>query len=45
VIGAAAGGTPRKRIWIVVMSAVLALAILTIVLQSTGLAPAMKIAG
>lgn len=44
VLGAAANGVPLKRIWIVVAIAVIACLAATIVLQSLGLAPAMKIA-
>ena len=43
VLGAAAAGTPLKRIWTVVAVAAVALVIATIVLQSVGLAPAMKV--
>ncbi len=42
VLGAAAAGTPLKRIYTVVAAAAVALVIATIVLQSLGLAPAMK---
>ena len=42
VLGAAAAGTPPKRIWTVVAGAAVALVIATIALQSLGLAPAMK---
>lgn len=42
VLGAAAAGTPLKRIWTVVSVAAAALVIAAIVLQSVGLAPAMK---
>lgn len=43
VLGAAADGTPLKRIWIVVAATALALVVATITLQSLGLAPAMKV--
>jgi hypothetical protein len=43
VLGAAAAGTPLKRIWTVVAAAAVALVIATIALQSLGLAPAMKV--
>jgi len=43
VLGAAAAGVPLKRIWIVVAIAVVACVFGTIVLQSLGLAPPMKI--
>ncbi|MCR4341243.1 MAG: hypothetical protein NUW01_15305 [Gemmatimonadaceae bacterium] len=43
VLGAAAAGTPLKRIWTVVAAAAVALVIATIALQSVGLAPAMKV--
>ncbi|MGK2935732.1 MAG: hypothetical protein ACSLFE_10890 [Gemmatimonadaceae bacterium] len=42
VLGAAASGTPLKRIWTVVAVAAVVLVIATITLQSLGLAPAMK---
>lgn len=42
VLGAAAAGTPLKRIWTVVSVAAVAFVIAAIVLQSVGLAPAMK---
>ena len=42
VLGAAANGASLKRIWTIVGLAVLACLVVTIVLQSTGLAPAMK---
>jgi hypothetical protein len=44
VIGAAENGVPRRVIWGTVAAAVLVFAAATIVLQSLGLAPAMKIA-
>lgn len=43
VLGAAANGVPLKRIWAIVAVAVIAFAAGTIVLQSVGLAPAMKV--
>jgi hypothetical protein len=42
VLGAAAAGTPRKRVWTIVAAAAVALVIAAIALQSLGLAPAMK---
>ena len=42
VLGAAANGSPMKRIWALVTIAVVAFVLSTIVLQSVGLAPAMK---
>jgi len=44
VLGAAAGGASLKRIWLVVALAVLGSVAATILLQSLGLAPAMKLA-
>ena len=43
VLGAAANGVPLKRIWAIVMGAVIACVVATIVLQSLGLAPPMKL--
>lgn len=43
VLGAAANRVPLKRIWAIVAVAVVAFAAGTIVLQSLGLAPAMKV--
>lgn len=43
VLGAAANGAPMKRIWAMVTIAVVACVVGTIVLQSLGLAPPMKI--
>ena len=43
VMGAAANGAALKRIWVVVGVAVVILASATVVMQSTGLAPAMKL--
>jgi hypothetical protein len=43
VLGAAANGVPMKRIWAIVTGAVIACAVATVVLQSIGLAPAMKV--
>jgi hypothetical protein len=43
VLGAAAGGVPMKRIWVRVAIAVLVCAAATVVLQSAGLAPPMRI--
>jgi hypothetical protein len=43
VLGAAATGAPMKRIWGIVMIAVVACLAATIVLQSLGLAPPMRI--
>jgi hypothetical protein len=43
VLGAAAKGVPLGRIWIVVGGAVLGCLVATIVLQSLGLAPPMKV--
>lgn len=45
VLGSAANGAPLKRIWFLVVGAVLACVAATIVLQSLGLAPAMKVRG
>ncbi|MFQ5745252.1 MAG: hypothetical protein ACE5HV_16975 [Acidobacteriota bacterium] len=42
VLGAAANGVPLRRIWAMVTIAVVACVAVTIVLQSLGLAPAMK---
>lgn len=42
VLGAAANGVPLKRIWALVAVAVVVFVVATIVLQSVGLAPAMK---
>jgi hypothetical protein len=42
VLGAAVGGVPLKKIWTVVGAAVLLCAVATVVLQSLGLAPPMK---
>lgn len=42
VLGAAAAGAPMRRIWVYVMSAFVLLVAATIVLQSVGLAPAVK---
>jgi hypothetical protein len=44
VLGAAGDGVAPKRIWAVVVGAVVACVVATIVLQSLGLAPAMKVA-
>jgi hypothetical protein len=43
VLGAAAKGVPLRRIWITVGSTVLACLVATIVLQSLGIAPPMKV--
>lgn len=43
VLGAAAAGSPLKRIWSVVAVAAALLVVAAIVLQSAGLAPAMKV--
>lgn len=43
VLAAATGGTPLKRIWGIVVGAVVAFVVATIVMQSLGLAPAMKV--
>ena len=43
VLGAVASGTPLKRVWLIVASVVLASIVATVVLQSLGLAPAMKV--
>lgn len=43
VLGAAASGASLKRIWVIVVAAVLILVVATIALQSLGLAPAMKV--
>jgi len=43
VLGAAANGVPLKRIWAIVTGAVIACVAGTIVLQSLGLAPPMKV--
>ena len=43
VLGAAANDVPLKKIWAVVAAAVLVCATATVVLQSLGLAPAMKV--
>ena len=43
VLGAAANGTALRRIWVVVMVAVVVFVGATITLQSLGLAPAMKV--
>ena len=43
VLGAAANGVPLKRIWAIVGTAVIAFFVVTIVLQSVGLAPPMKL--
>lgn len=43
VLGAAANGVPLKRIWAIVTGAVVACVAGTIVLQSLGLAPPMKV--
>ena len=43
VLGAAANGVPLRRIWAVVIGAMVACAAGTIVLQSLGLAPPMKL--
>jgi hypothetical protein len=43
VLGAAANGVPLRRIWAMVMIAVVACVAVTIVLQSLGLAPPMKV--
>jgi hypothetical protein len=43
VLGAAAHGVPLKRIWLVVTGAVVAFVAATVVLQSLGLAPPMKV--
>ena len=43
VFGAAANGTSLKRIWVLVMVAVVACVAATVVLQSLGLAPPMKV--
>ncbi len=42
VLGAAAGGTPLRRIWIVVGTAVLLCVAAVVALQSLGLAPAVR---
>ena len=43
VLGAEAGGTPLRRIWTIVVLAVIACIALTIILQSIGWAPAIKV--
>jgi hypothetical protein len=43
VLGAAANGVPLKRIWAVVAGAVVACVAGTVVLQSVGLAPPMRV--
>jgi hypothetical protein len=43
VLGAAANRVPLKRIWVIVAVSVVALVVVTIALQSLGLAPAMKL--
>lgn len=43
VLGAVANGVSLKRVWTVVVVAVIALAAATIALQSLGLAPSMKV--
>ena len=43
VLGAAANGAPLKRIWWIVAASFVALVVVTIVLQSLGLAPPMKV--
>lgn len=42
VIGAAANDVPLKRVWLIVAGAVITCFIATIVLQSVGLAPSMR---
>jgi len=44
VLGAAAGGVSLRRIWVVVIVVVITSMVVTIVLQSLGFAPAMKLA-
>lgn len=43
VLGAAASGVPLKRIWLIVAGAMIACVTGTIVLQSIGLAPSIKV--
>ncbi len=43
VLGAAASRASLMRIWAVVAAAVIGLIVVTVVLQSLGLAPAMKV--
>lgn len=43
VLGAAAGGVPSRRIWAWVAMVVFACVVVTVALQTAGLAPAMKI--
>ena len=43
VLGAAANGVPQKRIWAIVVVAVVVCAVATVALQSAGLAPAMRV--
>lgn len=43
VLGAAANRVPLKRIWVIVAVSVVTLVVVTIALQSLGLAPAMKV--
>lgn len=43
VLGAAANGVPLKRIWWIVAVSVVVLVVVTVVLQSLGLAPPMKV--
>lgn len=43
VLGAAASGVPLKRIWWIVAASVAALVMVTVALQSLGLAPPMKV--
>lgn len=45
VLGAAAGGVPLRRIWVLVTVAVVACVVAVVLLQSLGLAPAMKVVG
>ncbi|HVS16828.1 MAG TPA: hypothetical protein VMV46_23190 [Thermoanaerobaculia bacterium] len=45
VLGAAAVGTPMRRIWGRVLLIVLLLVAVTVTMQSVGLAPAMRVAG
>lgn len=45
VLGAAAGGTRLRRIWILVVSAVLVCVAAAVVLQSLGIAPAVRAGG
>lgn len=44
VLGGAAGGVPLKRLWVFAVLALVGSIVVTVVLQSVGFAPAMKLA-